>query len=471
MSDIKMKSSNRGFYTTNKNLLKTAFTVGSKYNYIIDVRSNKIFIRSSSAGNTVSKRTLKNIVKPVIDIRDSKVKDITSNCDYLMMKLYKDYIVVTGCVEKEVDNTNSIFGFKKHSTKAIKLKKVFQFKIDLSLIKQAVGSEEYYTDDNIPFGVLSICSGAGFLDAGFVKQGFKIIKAMEWKEKTCKTYARNISNVIEQTDLTQLTDKDIDNLPKNQFLVGGPNCQGMSNANRINNELNNPKNELVKIFVKMVKGTNANGFLMEEVPGLLTNPEFAPLKEAIFNELKGYNITSGILCAADYDSPQLRDRAIIIGTKMVKVDLPKPTVKVYKTVGEAFAGLNDSISNQTEYVSSGPDVIERMKYVKMGGNFEDIPLDLRTKGTQSNYHKRLDLNAPSITLCNPVKAIMTHPFLNRIISIRECARLMDVPDSYVFFGKGYQTANYQMLCNGVPINLAEAVARAIKEAFMRVRLI
>ena len=64
----------------------------------------------------------------------------------------------------------------------------------------------------------------------------------------------------------------------------------------------------------------------------------------------GYNVTSGVLCAADYGAPQLRRRMIFLGcrTDLGVVHLPNPThtespsllgLPLYTTVAEAFEGL------------------------------------------------------------------------------------------------------------------------------------
>ena len=79
-------------------------------------------------------------------------------------------------------------------------------------------------------------------------------------------------------------------------------------------------------------------------------------KGTIYNEILqkmdklGYNISSGVLCAADYGAPQMRRRAIFIGTRkdLPCVHLPLPThsseknmldLLPFTTVGDAFNGL------------------------------------------------------------------------------------------------------------------------------------
>ncbi|WP_255255215.1 DNA cytosine methyltransferase [Bacillus pseudomycoides] len=103
-----------------------------------------------------------------------------------------------------------------------------------------------------------------------------------------------------------------------------------------------------------------------------------------------------------------------------------------------------------------------MNYVPEGGNIFDIPEEIRPKGKHSNMYKRLSWDEPAITIPNPRKVVITHPSKNRILTIRECARLLGLPDSFTFKGK---LANMQQqVANAVPIQLGKSIAKNIKEA-------
>lgn len=68
---------------------------------------------------------------------------------------------------------------------------------------------------------------------------------------------------------------------------------------------------------------------------------------------------------------------------------------------------------------------------------------------------------PSITLTHAGKSLIIHPYLNRILSIRECARIQGFPDDFIFTGT--LNEKYQQLANAVPVGLSEAIAKQIKE--------
>lgn len=58
-----------------------------------------------------------------------------------------------------------------------------------------------------------------------------------------------------------------------------------------------------------------------------------------------------------------------------------------------------------------------------------------------------------------------HPEENRILSVRECARLFDVPDSFEF--KGKLSSMQQQIANAVPVKLMKAVMTSVKEAVIK----
>ncbi len=74
------------------------------------------------------------------------------------------------------------------------------------------------------YNIISLFSGAGGMDLGFIDAGFKIIFANDFDRDACQTYKNNISDHILNLDIVKITDE---NLPKNvDVLIGGFPCQG-----------------------------------------------------------------------------------------------------------------------------------------------------------------------------------------------------------------------------------------------------
>jgi DNA (cytosine-5)-methyltransferase 1 len=305
--------------------------------------------------------------------------------------------------------------------------------------------------------VVSLFSGAGGMDLGFINHGFKIVWANDFDKAACETYRKNIGDHIVHKDITQI---HIDEIPDCDIVIGGSPCQGFSNANRTTHFLDNPKNFLVREFVRVVEGKEPKIFILENVPQILSAGDGQFLQE-IKDKLSDYHIEAKILNAAEYNVPQSRRRAIIIGSLIGKIDHPIPISEIHKTVGDVFRNLHSDIPNQDEFTVSKEKVVERMKHVPMGGNHKFIPDHLKTKSKHSTMYKRLDYKQPSVTLVHPIKTLLTHPELNRILSVRECARIQTFPDDHVFYGN--LSAKYQQLVNAVPVGLSEAIAKRIKE--------
>lgn len=82
--------------------------------------------------------------------------------------------------------------------------------------------------------------------------------------------------------------------------------------------------------------------------------------------------------------------------------------------------------------------------------------------THSSIYRRLEEDKPSITITNVRKSNILHPTENRVLSIRECARLFGLRDSFEFVGN--LSSKQQQIANGVPVQLAKAVGNVIKKA-------
>ena len=487
----KAKASKRGVYLQDKELQQTVFKPGKHYKWIIDKKNKKLVILpSKEKGNIVSKRIKNNNINPVIDIRKQEVLSVFQDCEYLQIEIFKDQILVEGYIYDETVSIDTV----KENRKVVNIKQLIRVKkktsalISRKQLKKVVGElrtdesdwlfsqkfleipgnelvsiEDALNNVHIPLAVGSLFSGCGMADQGFIDAGgFDIVYAVEKDNDAATTYRYNIGNHVYVEDIRKI-DKSL--LPKVPIIFGGSPCQGFSNSNRISNFLENPNNLLVREYIKIIQANeNVKVFVLENVPRILTAGDGKFLEE-IQNELKDFEMTVGVLNAADFNVPQSRRRAVIIGSKIGKVDLPKPTVKHPKTVREAFIGLNHDIPNQMDVSVPQNETKRRMKYVPEGGNIFDIPESIRTKGTHSCMYKRLKWDEPACTLVNFRKSLIMPPHENRILSVREAARLFGVKDDFVF--KGSLSSKQQQVANGIPTPMAKAIAMEVKNTFIR----
>lgn len=467
----KAKISKRGIYIQDKELLQTRFLPSSPFVYEIDIEARCITIRrpkrTEKANNRVSKRSMKEFVKPVIDIRDKSALNVFKGAEHLEILIAEDHIRVIGMfpdhsalLDTSTSDLNSASSSYQYFEEA--------FRIAEPLLDHFKFSKSARDGLKLSLDVISLFSGAGIMDEGFVQEGFQVKFALEKDPDAVLTYQVNHLNEIALTDIRTFDKRKFNDIGAT-VMIGGSPCQGFSNVNRKTNFLDNPNNLLVKEFIESIKSNpNCKVFVLENVPRLLTAGD-GRFKEEIMEELGDFNITTGVLCAADYGAAQYRKRAFMIGSKIGPIQLPKPThnAETHVTVGQALAGLTASTANQNDYTLPREDTVHRMAHIKPGSNWRDLPDELMSEGmkqgkTHSNVFKRLCLNKPSIALPNFRKSNILHPSENRILSVRECARLFGINDVYIFAGS--LASMQQMVCNSVPVQLAKAIANAVKRS-------
>jgi DNA (cytosine-5)-methyltransferase 1 len=113
--------------------------------------------------------------------------------------------------------------------------------------------------------------------------------------------------------------------------------------------------------------------------------------------------------------------------------------------------------------------LERLKYIPQGGSWRDIPFDLLPDGLKrarrSDHTKRYGRLHPDalcstvLTKCDPHWGSFFHPTQDRVISVREAARIQSFPDNYLFTGS--ITQQYEQVGNAVPPLLGKAIGDEI----------
>lgn len=164
------------------------------------------------------------------------------------------------------------------------------------------------------YKVISLFSGAGGMDLGFIQAGFDIVWANDIIPEAIETYRNNIGKHIVYGDIRMINSNDIPN--NADVIIGGFPCQGFSIANT-KRSMEDQRNFLYKEMLRIIKDKNPKMFVAENVKGLLSME-----KGKVFNMIKkdfeslGYNVEARILNAAEYGVPQQRERLVIIGNRL-----------------------------------------------------------------------------------------------------------------------------------------------------------
>jgi len=304
--------------------------------------------------------------------------------------------------------------------------------------------------------VVSLFSGAGGLDLGFVNAGHKVIWANDNYADAVETYKINIGNHIVCEDIRNIKSKDI---PNHDILIGGFPCQGFSVANTSRNE-SDSRNKLYLEFKRILKDKQPSFFIAENVKGILSLGKGEVFKMIISDfEKVGYKITHTVLNAANFGVPQKRQRVIIFGKREdLRIDLkhPKEThsenpdlfdnLPKWVTVGEALADIADPDS---------PNNLKNHTYSKF---------KLKFNGYIGN--RRIDSNkpAPTVTARGDSKGgvvVLHHPNNKRRMSVRELAVVQSFPIDYEFFGSN--SSAYRQIGNAVPPKMAFEIAKVFTQ--------
>ncbi len=361
----------------------------------------------------------------------------------------------------------------------------------------------------------------GFSKAKSSEFGFQVVVANDIDRDAVATYKVNHPGVT--TILGDLTSEEVKReivcavkratgRSTVDLVIGGPPCRGFSSANRMTRNNSNPLNYLAIHFAEMVKRVNPFAFVMENVPGMLSLHN-GRILEDVKRRLRdhGYSDTDPwVLDSADYGVPQRRRRMFFMGSKSAsRIEPPKKThgppeevntyqyLKPYATVGDVIGrdlpaipeGVSSppsdeytcapetelqaelrrkskNVQNHSATVSSSL-VVKRFRHVLQGGNWRDIPEDLmRAEGKYKNLsnmhsiiYRRLNPKEPSVTVTNFRKAMLIHPTQDRLLSVREAARIQTFPDRYWF--EGARSSMQQQVSDAVPVRLAESVANTV----------
>jgi len=190
---------------------------------------------------------------------------------------------------------------------------------------------------------ISLYTGTGGLDLGLEAAGFDTTVAIEMDKWACETVRLNRPewNPI-QDDIHNVSSEDIlatGDLTEGDasLLIGGPPCQPFSKSaywsKGETKRLDDPRADTLTAYLRVLRDLKPRAFLMENVFGITYKgkDEAITLLRNIINQINkeegtNYNFNVGVLNAADYGVPQIRERVFIIGSREgLDFTFPAPT--------------------------------------------------------------------------------------------------------------------------------------------------
>jgi DNA (cytosine-5)-methyltransferase 1 len=318
--------------------------------------------------------------------------------------------------------------------------------------------------------IISLFSGAGGLDLGFTKAGFRLMFANDNDKDVWETFEKNHKIKIDRRSIVDIKSKEV---PEAIGIIGGPPCQSWSLAGSMRG-MKDSRGQLFYEYLRVLKDKKPLFFLAENVPGIISKTHFQEFKNIIkkFEEI-GYNISWKLMNAKDYGVPQERKRVIIIGYRKdlnKEFDFSQLKIKNRMSLKEAIDDLPDSTPARDKNKHNSNLSISNHEH--MNGGFSSIYMsrNRRKLWNECSFtiqaggrHAPLHPSSTEMIKVEPDKWIFNgKKAKHRRLSVRECARIQTFPDNFVFY---YDSIfkGYKMIGNAVPVKLAEIIATQIKK--------
>lgn len=305
--------------------------------------------------------------------------------------------------------------------------------------------------------VISLFSGCGGLDLGFIKAGFEVVWANDFDKEAVQSYRFNIGKHIVHDSIYNI---NTDIIPNADILIGGFPCLGFTVAKGKSRQVDCDYNQLFQEYARVLEAKHPKYFLVENVTGIKSGKAFSDffhntILKTFSNTGRGYKIKYETLISSDFGVPQNRKRVIIIGVREdVNDEIKFPTVQI-----ENRLTLKDAIYDlPLEHDLSIANHVGTKHKVKINGYVGN---------------RQLDWNKPSPTITGRGSrtggaVIHPHPNRHRRLTVRECARIQSFPDDFIFSGSN--GACFAQIGNAVPPIMSFFIANEFRKLFGKEKL-
>lgn len=302
------------------------------------------------------------------------------------------------------------------------------------------------------FTAVSLFCGAGGLDLGFDKAGFKTIWANDSDADACNTHQSWSNTNVVCGDISKV---DMTTIPVSDVILGGFPCQGFSLSGPRN--ISDSRNTLYKYYVKLVNQNQPKAFIGENVKGLLTMGSGRVIK-TILDDFSncGYNVFYKLVNAKHFGVPQDRERVVLIGfRKDLKVsDFSLPDSNgTYITLRQALENLPETNPNDVCMAPFSSRYMSRNRK----RNWDNVAYTVPAMAKQVTLHP----SSPDMEQIGKDLWKFGDNGRTRRFSWREVAAIQTFPAELEFAGD--LTSKYKQIGNAVPVKLAEFVANYMRD--------
>ena len=315
---------------------------------------------------------------------------------------------------------------------------------------------------------VSLFSGAGGLDLGFLNAGFDIVWANDFDKYAVQSYRANIGEHIQEGDINNY----IHDIPKHDVLLAGFPCQPFSMMGE-QKGFEDERGTLFFSIEQILKSHQTKIIVLENVKNLETHDggrTFNRMKNILEDKL-GYELYYKVLNSYDYGIPQTRRRLFIVGFKkefFVENNLKYNFVFPPQIV-ETQITVQDLLDEEVEPKTFLSEKVLKTVMATGTKNYVARPeIDLSVarplcatmhkmhRASQDNYYTD-DINRAKFTDTDE------RPISNvRMLTPNECRKLQGFPSDWKQVCSNLQA--YRQFGNAVTVDVAYYIARNIVQA-------
>ena len=342
--------------------------------------------------------------------------------------------------------------------------------------------------------VLNLFSGCGGFALGAVKAGFDIIAALDIDEKLSSSFKYNFPDAeLILADITEISSRDLSDSVDDEIhgVIGGPPCQGFSLIGRRMSD--DPRNLLIYDFYRFVDELKPAFFVMENVVGLVAKGTSNILREALARVSSEYHIFGPQKWSvSEFGGATTRSRVFVIGMckrrtnefRQEEMDTEKVHSNTVKhAIGDLESAVYIGVDDRFD-VWRVKDRRRSSEYSKalqsQEGFFTSHVVTQHTTSVKKRFAKLKEGEVDSVGryprlswngLCPTLRSGTgvergsymalrpIHPSLDRVITVREAARLQGFPDSHRFHPTIWHSM--RMIGNSVSPIMSRAILNVI----------
>ncbi len=318
---------------------------------------------------------------------------------------------------------------------------------------------ERIVPQEVKYRTVSLFSGIGGFDLGFIYAGFNIIWANDFEKYACQTYRANVSKNIVCGDIR----KEKENIPSHDVLIGGFPCQPFSTLGKLQGFDDEERGTLFFVIKEIIKQHKTKVVVLENVKNIMNHNGGKTFKRIIHElESLGYVCFHHVFNSADYGVPQRRNRCYIVAFLGEYFNTPDfvfpPTQKLTITTQDLLDEFVDEKYFLTKKIY--PTIMGRGTKNYLVDPTIDLPISKTLTATMAKMHRASQDNYVTDEK-NFNRFNSSDRCSLRKLTPNECRKLQGFPSDWKQVVSDCQA--YKQFGNAVTVNVSYALACSLME--------